>query len=481
MSCGPIRLASATDAKVLLEIAQRLFDATYAFGRLSGDPTSEYRDPKSSDRASVHLTSRRVPISVVALTLQDEIGLGIQPGAVFLFNGATWPAGLPLAGYSRSNAAPSPFELLSSLFSNWEMDFRAQDVWSPHLRVLRSALTVLENGTLEDAAMYCVDILEQGLGLRPDAVAIVLTDLLGARSHAASDSEAGLRLRGGPPRDAREVLVFYPERDWFDREQLSDAMRAVQMLLVERALDAVESAREAPTLDDFLVRLTVAAKAARAVQLSVKWTCRSVPISLAAILSQLEEIQADAASIAFATALGSFAFVIDYARDVADGYRKQLGDTWEDRFWRERAIIPTRGPSLTVTRVPADWVQPSWRIAAAWTAIHTFDDDPMLLMSRFADGRFPSDKEVLQKAPPAKRRQKLLKAALRGGQALSGSNDLTGAEIRFTEFLTGFPWCDPVYFERARLALGDIGEPEPPLGQDLAVLDDDDLGARDVT
>jgi len=443
-------LAAQRPIPTLLGISELLWSDLTAFGTLAPEPghAATHADVAGLEG---YLRSRLVMAIVVLETLETQAGLRLVERAPYRLGLGDWAPGSPLAGYTGGDGGLLPSASARSQLTNVRMDTTGNRD-GRFGRIMRSMLWIAANDSVRAAVHYGFDLLERGSAADARSVAHATACLLGARSHASSDTEVVSRIRGAAEDSRNGWLAFYPELDWFDMARLSPAMQDLEMELVERVIVAIEDAREAVSLDAFLTARSSVAKLVSALRLVIRWTNETIPIALEAFCSQLDEIDADYLPTMVAVELGSFQGAHAYAKSIADAYRATVGADWQARFWSERLLVPYACGDLTADAVPPEWVVPSWRIAQAWTVWASFADDAMLVRSRFPDGTASKLDDPRSEDPEAG--AAALAMGLQDASKARERGRPDEAEALLNDLLVDYPWADPAWCELAHVVHG---------------------------
>jgi tetratricopeptide (TPR) repeat protein len=435
--------AFATDRPLpaLLPIAELLWEELTAFGvfaRELDSPPEGFED---------FLLTRHVSSSVLFGQLAERAGLRLVDHKPYLLGLGDWDEDRPLAGYTDHDGAPTPVGAAFSLIVGWRTQSTGDSEGGTFYRTLRSALWIAEHHSIATAVHWALDLLEHGRAAFPREVAHAVAVLLAARSRATTDAEAALKLRGGePPQDRDAVLAPRFALDWVDLTDLSAEMQALEMTLVERALAVIEEVRSATTLDAWVVKLSGAVRVTNAIRLILSWTNDPLPVTLRGFVSQLEELDADNASIVVSLELGGYPMALEYAKSIADEYKAVLGENWEGRYRKERSLLPHACGALDQAAVPTEWRMPSWRLAQSWTVWHTFEADAMLRRPLLTAGK--------DDAPTDERRRRLDDALGRAAEQLQ-QGATSEARTTLADVLAEYPWADPAWWYLAQAAWRD--------------------------
>ncbi|MFF7701395.1 hypothetical protein [Streptomyces lydicus] len=365
----------------LLDVVNGLLHEVCVFGRMCrlwGDMDDDATDQKA--RTRYYLDRRQMGLLQVTAALEDTIGLRFKDTAHLPYRhiDATWPSGQPLAGYASTPPGVSPFSWLLDFFTHWNMLLDDEFAEDGHfLRVLRSALWICNTSGLHAAVNYVADLVETGQVVNTEAAAKAASFLLIAGSRTASPQELVASITEGRlPQNRQQWLVFCPTLEDPQGVRLSKEASAAVESLVTRGRHLVEQAHAATTLDEWLSTLAALEGVLKLVQMTVYWVVESPSVALQSILSQFEETRCDIAAAWVDMELGSgrdagIPGFQDFQRGVEETFVNE-GDTSGQRFRRERLLLPPDIYASPVDSLSSDWSEPSWRIAVAWEACHSW-------------------------------------------------------------------------------------------------------------
>jgi hypothetical protein len=437
MSGGLLTADQPEELHPLLDIANALFAELTVFGR-AAQTDLETAGERQKRMVTTYLERRRLPLYVITAVLEQQAGLRFAGAHLpYRHNLATWPDRRPLAGYTDTDSL-TPFQWMQSFVSNWGMVTTGDDpsdesgAWETH-RVLRSALWVCHFSGLTSAIDYIFDLVDGGHVSYPPAAARAASYLLKAHAHVGSDGVVP-RLMGGAIPDSRKGwALFLPTVKGLNPKPLSPSGRMALERLITRGWELVARTRDAATLDDWLSSIEILGGALQFIRQTVAWSMQTVPTGVLAILSQLEELGADATSALVSMEIGGVQAFCDYERDLRQQLQR-LGDTTGQRFLRERLLLPSA--ILDSDDTPETWTAPSWRIALPWALNHTWLEDPDLIQPASPAARGTS-REELERIPRA-----ALDLTI---SLLDNGPDTKAARATLLDFLGRYPWSDAGY------------------------------------
>lgn len=364
-------------------VAAHLFGELRSFGLLIG-----LRPGRIEDVVKSYVAGRGGFVATLLSALENA-GLALAPGhrMPFCYNGGSWPDDTPIGGYTGAGPAPSLAQMAQSYVANWRL---AASGALAH-RLLRAALCVCREHGLRGAVEYLLDL--QAHGCAPDGrnASEVLALLLAGRAAAESEEEMLSRFLGNPPpASTREWMKLEPRTEWVSRPlppnaPLPDDVRQILSDLVSRGLRQVQAVRAAGGWDEWVVGQAGLYELLGTVIWVYQDLVPEPPLGLRAVLSQFEEICADASP-----AVSSHYDVYPYrsAFVMTETIAIMLAHTlpeWEERLYRERLLVPDAlrehllggdaGP------FPLPWHALSWRLVGPFR--HAFErNDPALERAR---------------------------------------------------------------------------------------------------
>lgn len=321
--------------RALLPIAQLLFSELKSFGILASPSKID------SERLKDYIVKRGSFIKSLLQLLEEYTDLRFTAHQPYCYQTQNWPANLPLAGLTTGDKLPRPSDVVTAMVANWSVKFEGGYT----SRALRVALWITHQTNLSNAIQFIFRLEKSGfmLGLGLDEALLVL---LAGRSQVESEEELVRRcLRGSIPTSPEAWMPIELDIDWVDVQIAPKP--AEQRLLAELlniALDEVESLRNAASWDEWIVgqiHLSVILPI-----ISNAYIRRVPEPSLAAnaILSQLEEIVADAFALTHArgSSISSRPFAQNFSslRGLMMIFEHNAGENWEDRLFEERLMVP---------------------------------------------------------------------------------------------------------------------------------------------
>ncbi len=357
--------ANASIIKALKPISDLLFSDLLMFGRLGivANP--------SKSQVMTHLKRRAAPIRVIFETLETEAELRFNSETIpYFYNRMRWSDQLPLAGYTQMVNGPLPSDVVVSLADSWALQTSLGYLTSPLLK--RAALWICAESGIDSAIIWIFDILQHGFVLNSGSIARLVIDLLLGRSNVESDEEFVRRcFPNGVPSNSAAWHGEYVTFTWIQQRGLSQAAGAIVSSLIERCLTTIDQLRESKSLDEWITGQCVIFGMIWIVESIIKGTMKDIPLALKAMLSQFEEMRADAGAVYSEWIREpSYEDFLPYIQDVASAF-DQLGDGTE-RFYRERLLVPAQLRTYVAGHtniLPTEWSRISWRLAVPWMMV----------------------------------------------------------------------------------------------------------------
>jgi hypothetical protein len=429
-------------ALTTVEIANQLLIELKHFGWFC---EGRLYDPKPEEKYDPTLPlvlyegTRHIPLRAILMTLEEKIGLEIAENTLpFRFDLATWPEGGPLAGYAADYPTLTPSLWVASFFSNWRSIINSKDPnEAEFFRTLRSTLWVTNSKDARAGVQYILDLLDSGQVASALNAARVARCIIIGHSITNSDSELVRRiLNGDADRSRQDWLIFYPNIEWLTPVPLSPPMRSVMEELIALPWKRLEHLRKAENLDEWLCRLRQLGATITFVQATIESSLERVPLAAKAILSQLEEVNADIGPLIMCLELRSFGELKAYEERLQQTYRKTGGSSSDQRFRQERLLLPA-GPFDS--QPSQEWLEMTWRLATPWVLCDTFDQDVAFYPTELSSER--SDSAVIQPVPPLEERRAEVGEGLQVSHQLLENGDYIKARTELHNLLKRYGWC----------------------------------------
>jgi tetratricopeptide (TPR) repeat protein len=367
MSDDEIFTTAGNEYVYLGRIAKHFFQELQTFGVLTSC------DPLSDEVLNLYVDERAGFIRSFLKLLEKacDLRFSANSNVPFCYNVADWSDAAPIAEYSGGLVEVRPSEVAATLILNGAQRVKG----TIHLRLITCALERLRTTDLQDTLTYLFDLHQAGFA-GADELLEVSVLLLAGRAQVGSDAELfeqilGHRLTSGI--DLRRVELTL---DWIHVGPLHAEGKAILSALFDRASLQVGKVRDADDLDAWVVGQAYILGLLTTVRNLIEEFIPEVPLPWRARLSQWEEIEADAGSMfdsaskrGFDTLTPQFRSTI--AKLMGEIFRNQVGIGWEERFYRERLLVPTalRRQLLSPDDLPmpSEWEHPSWRVIYPWT------------------------------------------------------------------------------------------------------------------
>jgi hypothetical protein len=379
----PVLVAEADAGAAVVPVADGLLRELMAFGRMA----TTY-DQLFGDVAGYCVRRARPSWSLIA-ALEEIAGLRLSAPMAHSYAVGHWPSGVPIGGYAAPGAAPAPSDVIRALVDHWDA---AASGYSTYLRLLRSALWVINAHDFAAGIRYLVDLHEAGGAPQEDSLRRVVVELILARARVDSDAETVSFLLGSAPPESPDewltTLSSLPDIGVpYETQRLPPPCRRALQLVLERTVSEVQRVREAESYDAwFEGRLH--SRGAISILLHLfghgLYPDNRRPPAVEGVLSQLEEIQMDGEALRGMPLLDGgmvayqpppqYAEDLHWARsEVASGYREAFGELWAERLFRERLLVPEAvGPSVLTSDaplLPQEWRGLSWRLGHPFAAL----------------------------------------------------------------------------------------------------------------
>lgn len=304
-----------------------------------------------------------------------------------------WPPEASIAGYTGGQAPLDSTSLIRSILSNWHLELEE----NLNFRLLPAALFMTHQHGFAAAVDYLLDLLEQGLVVRAQSVAEALVSLVHACAGEGTDSERVIRFLGKRPKSPAGWMNA-SEKLWSFRRAADDPEVVQQLLLrlIARCLARVRIVRRAASWDAWLLGQAMLAALAETTLRTCEAIAPDPPLGLRAVLSQLEEMKADARALFLISRppFRPFDAVFTSARAFDAMFRHNFGEMGRERLLTERLLVPARIVSTVLDEneelpLPGAWQEVSWRCVHAFAAVSHVSQN--LFLAR----RVPVDPEPL--------------------------------------------------------------------------------------
>jgi len=424
MEFGPHFSSNADATQGLRKLAELLFEQAQLFGQLSVDQRVSGAQIESA-------IIRTGPVLSFLEVLEQVVDLQFDSAYPFCYNRDAWPTNVCAGGYTSDPIELRPSEVLRSLVLAWNLpdvglqtistskglaDFSSEGIRSGVVhRFIRGALAVASIAGLEASIDYVFDLLRCGYAMDSRSITDALCLLLVGRSQSEDEMSMVAKFYGGrAPKTALETIENDITYEWIEVAGLgwrwespskvtdaadfvinSEKVRPHLQAILSRALRDVESVRASKSFDEWLVGQVTLAGQLTVVDSVITSVSEDLSLPTRALLSQFEEIRADAGSLAESIANGhgvpSFfdEEIRAFREHVADSFRRLSGPNWEARFFKERLLVPealraSLLPNASPTPVLAsefpEWDAISW--VAAQPLCHSLrQQEPVIVVS----------------------------------------------------------------------------------------------------
>jgi hypothetical protein len=383
--------AAAEAERVLLPLADAFFLELLAFGRFTPSPRTPLGDVEL-ERALDKYRGRASTIQRYLSVVEHYGGLSFRDRLPFVMNTAEWDSLAPVAGYATGLHDPRPTHVATTLLGGWRTEAKDGYLAGPTSRLGRGALYTTAETSVAAALAFLVDLLAHGFCSR-EATAEVLARLIAARRAVAEDSDVVLRLLGG-------LAVPGTQEAWANAQinlllaplEPSNQWRPDITTMVTDALANVRRLRAAQCWDDWVVETFALSRRLSGVKYVREAFQGTWPITIATVLSQLEEIKADCTELEAYIGSGNLTSA-DYLRgrlvfrDILRGDIPGVSLFTEDvnvRLLKQRVLLPglldtANGEGFEASIAEASWRCVSWRLMHPLVALYQMADDPMYL------------------------------------------------------------------------------------------------------
>ena len=271
----------------ILPMAEQMFLEFQAFGCLCIDQNMKEKQLELYVRQRVrNLISTFQP-------LEAKYGLRFNEIKIpYLSLAPNWPESHPIAGYTGSQDPVSPSSVVETYAACWMAEIVTQSLVR---YLLRGALYRSTQSGLQEAISFLFDLFQQGWVVSSDSLVTPVLALLAVRSNVDSDEAMVRHFYGGQMPQTRQEWL--ETRFAFERpevKELSPECRPVVLSLLERGVKEIEVVRAAQTWDDWFVGQFKIRGLLSAIRRIVLQCFPNVPIGVQALLSQWEEVIADA-------------------------------------------------------------------------------------------------------------------------------------------------------------------------------------------
>lgn len=385
--------ATARGLIVLWELQRLLLSEMSAFGKLQMQLLDD-RDPELQSKIEPYIIRRQFPMHVLFFALEEHgIGESYKSSTPYRLptNQTLWP----IAGYVSEPGPSVPMSAIQHCqFTYWANAAGSDDpVRQELIDSLGPVLRIVGDHGMKAAVSYVSDLLVNGHLLAGETAVLIVRLLLAARSQSSSDQQMIERI-------AKSTTItnenFRPSIDWIDlKVPISKEMVELVGVLISKALALVNGAKAATSLDQWLPLVNSIHVISRVVQRIVNRTVSPISPALSAILTDLDEVMADAGALPVTYGVTQdFGEVVSAERSLLAAMQKTLGsEVGRQRFTRERLLIPEWMLDIDRHSIPLEWSQPSWHYfllmqdrsmpdASAISSIEDFVLDPKELSPR---------------------------------------------------------------------------------------------------
>jgi hypothetical protein len=263
----------------------------------------------------------------------------------FMANTVKWGR-LPLAGHTGSAGGPHPSQVLASLWEAWSVALTESSRSARHSLLLAALWHAWHEG-LGSALELAIDLSCSGYLLNRTDLEAVVTLLLSARNAVGSDTEMVTRLLGGVKLDSVEALASSTLTvDWVPADQPASPMvgKLVERIL-QSLLQLAATARRSRGLDEWVLNQQRLYNTIGPLLHAIRNILPQVPLLLQTVVSNLDEINADAGNFCRTIKLKlmgdpSYALLVSLALPVMFEYRRLMGEGWQERLCTERVLVP---------------------------------------------------------------------------------------------------------------------------------------------
>lgn len=364
----------------LSQIAETLFDQITVIGRLQCGrrldwPALEGYLTRSRAVALLGLLEHASELRFASTHGRSDAEAGeYEPRRVpFCYNRGDWPTGGQIAGYTDLPDAPLPHQVIISALGNWILDTQDTDKKrsSSMSRLLLVALWICSQHGLIAAVDMLIDLQLHGFLVDPEITTHVIITLLRGRSVTDTD-EAMMRrfLRGRVPKTAARWIKANVSLGWLPSDGPTTDSTGIFAYLLRRGITGVEAVRAAANLDEWVLGCAEIYGLLAIVKGVADHSGLKLPVTVRAILGQLEEIRCDAAGVTeLVLSIEGWAAAAQF---ISRRFQESFGDRWRDSLYRERLIVPAALRERLLDQrgeAPEEWRSLSWRVAAPFFAI----------------------------------------------------------------------------------------------------------------
>jgi hypothetical protein len=332
-------IAGAGAAAGVAEVADSLFREVVAFGVLA-----------SGQEILVEQLEQYLPrIGALAeiLDVAEPTGLGFgNEPFPYWANTEKWGPSLPLAGRTTPTSGPRPSQVLASLWEAWSLALAGPSRSARH-SLLLATLWHAWHEDLGSALELAIDLSCSGYLLNRTDLEAVVTLLLGARNMTGSDKEMVSRLLGGARLDSAEALASADLTvDWVTMDQpvLPTVGRLVQQIL-HSPLQLADRARHSKGLDEWVLNQQRLYNVIGPLLRAIRSVMPQIPPGLQTVVSDLDEINADAGNFCRTIKLKvfgdpSYPLLVTLALPAMFEYRRLMGEDWQEGLSGKRVLVP---------------------------------------------------------------------------------------------------------------------------------------------
>jgi tetratricopeptide (TPR) repeat protein len=345
----------------LVKIADGLMSGLSGFGRLAvvGNVNEELVDK--------WLSQGIAPAWPVLDVLTREAGIYFDMQFPYYYNRLTWSPDIPLAGYTNG-AAPFPKDVAISLGDALSLQSLIKGNLSPLLR--HAAVYQVAHSGLSKTIQWLFDLVNAGYCTDPWQVGRLVGFLVNGVGNAGSETEfvKACFPGGEPPTDESAWLTSRATLAWI---RPVSAPGQIVSEAIERCLRQANDVRGARNLDEWVQGQAVMYGFFRLTQQFYSDVVMKPSLALRSIMSQLEEIAADAGAL-YGTWLlePSYTEMAGYAHSLV---RSRTSEEVE-RFYRERLLVPSclfdwiKLPE-NAEELPRQWASLSTVLVGAWCSV----------------------------------------------------------------------------------------------------------------
>lgn len=348
-------LAGAGGAAGVAEVADSLFREVVAFGVLASGQEILVEQLKQ------YLPQIGTLAEILDVAEPAGLGFGNEPFPYWA-NTEKWGPSLPLAGRTTPTSGPRPSQVLASLWEAWSTAL-AGPSRSARPSLLLAALWHAWHEGLESALELGIDLSCSGYLLNRTDLEAVVTLLLGARNVTSSDKEMVSRLLGGVKLDSVEALGSADLTvDWVTLDQpVSPAVGRLVQQILHSLLRLADHARRSKGLDEWVLNQQRLYNVIGPLLRAIHGVMPQIPPGLQIVVSDLDEINADAGNFCRMIKLKmfgdpSYALLATLALPAMFEYHRLMGEDWQEGLCSKRVLVPNELRGLMFD-IQGDWPQ----------------------------------------------------------------------------------------------------------------------------